>query len=108
MCDEVSLPRISFPSHSPVARGRATTSARMRSAPIGLPVVHWFVCANRREAGSALGPGCSESGEVLYERFKAEVARGGEIARVWVTKTFCLGVCPKVGATVARYPTGAL
>lgn len=38
---------------------------------------------------------------------KEEVARRGRIADVWVTKTHCLGVCPKSGATVARYPAAA-
>lgn len=67
------------------------------------PRAHVFVCANRRE-GSPLGPGCSERGDEVYEAMKAEVARRGRIAELWVTKTHCLGICPKRGATVARYP----
>lgn len=73
----------------------------MRPAPA--PRVHLFVCANRRER-SPLGPGCGERGEALYARLKEEVARRGCIADVWVTKTHCLGICPKEGATVARWP----
>ncbi|CAN5894364.1 hypothetical protein BH11MYX4_BH11MYX4_13610 [soil metagenome] len=68
------------------------------------PQLHLFVCANRRE-GSPLGPGCAERGDSLYEALKSEVARTGRVADTWVTKTHCLGICPKVGATVARHPS---
>lgn len=73
----------------------------MRPAPS--PRVHLFVCANRRE-GSPLGPGCGERGDALYASLKEEVARRDRVADVWVTKTHCLGICPKAGATVARWP----
>jgi (2Fe-2S) ferredoxin len=64
-----------------------------------------FVCANRRE-GSPLGPGCGERGDALYDALKAEVATRRQHTEIWVTKTHCLGICPKRGATVARYPSG--
>lgn len=67
------------------------------------PRLHLFVCANRRE-DSPLGPGCGERGDALYDALKAEVAARGEHTTTWVTKTHCLGLCPKHGATVARYP----
>jgi hypothetical protein len=67
------------------------------------PRLHLFVCANRRE-GSPLGPGCGDRGDALYDALKAEVAARGEHTTTWVTKTHCLGICPKSGATVARYP----
>jgi (2Fe-2S) ferredoxin len=35
---------------------------------------------------------------------KAAVAARAGYARVWVTQTGCLGLCPKRGATVAVYP----
>jgi hypothetical protein len=73
----------------------------MRAAP--RPRLHLFVCANRRE-GSPLGPGCADRGEALYDALKSEVAARRKVAEVWVTKTHCLGICPKHGATVARYP----
>jgi predicted metal-binding protein len=76
----------------------------MRAAPS--PRLHLFVCANRRE-GSPLGPGCGERGDALYDALKAEVAARRQHAEVWVTKTQCLGICPKRGATVARYPGDA-
>jgi (2Fe-2S) ferredoxin len=72
--------------------------------PAAPPRRHLFVCANRRE-GSALGTGCSERGEALYAALKREVAERGLVRDVWVTKTHCLGICPKAGATVARYPS---
>ena len=73
----------------------------MRAAPA--PRLHLFVCANRRE-GSPLGPGCGEHGDALYDALKREVGARGEVAVTWVTKTACLGICPRRGATVARYP----
>ena len=75
----------------------------MRAAPSAPPTLHLFVCANRRQ-GSPLGPGCGERGDAVYEALKAEVAARGEHVTTWVTKTHCLGICPKRGATVARYP----
>jgi hypothetical protein len=68
-----------------------------------------FVCANHREGAipSPLGPGCGDHGEAAYDALKREVAARGLVRDVWVTKTHCLGICPKRGATVARYGAGA-
>jgi (2Fe-2S) ferredoxin len=74
----------------------------MRVAPS--PRLHLFVCANRRE-GSPLGPGCGERGDALYDALKGAVAARHGYNAIWVTKTHCLGICPKHGATVARYPS---
>lgn len=76
----------------------------LSNAPLQ-PRLHLFVCANRRE-GSPLGPGCGANGEEVYGALKSAVARipGGTVA-IWVTKTHCLGICPKRGCTVARYPS---
>jgi (2Fe-2S) ferredoxin len=68
------------------------------------PQLHLFVCANRRE-GSPLGAGCAERGDALYDALKSEVARTHRVIDTWVTKTHCLGICPKQGVTVARYPS---
>jgi (2Fe-2S) ferredoxin len=68
------------------------------------PRVHLFVCANRRE-GSPLGPGCGDHGDALYQALKREVAARGLVSDVWVTRTHCLGICPKRGATIAMYPS---
>lgn len=70
------------------------------------PRLHLFVCVNRRE-GSPLGPGCGERGDALYDALKAEVAQRRKHNEIWVTRTHCLGVCPKSGTTVARYPGGS-
>gem|GEM_PF-532694 len=67
------------------------------------PRLHLFVCANRRES-SPLGPGCGERGDAVYDALKEAVARSGAVSDVWITKTHCLGICPKQGATIARYP----
>jgi len=67
------------------------------------PTLHVFVCANRRE-GSPLGPGCGDHGDALYDALKIAVAKGGTVRDTWIAKTHCLGICPKVGATIARYP----
>lgn len=68
------------------------------------PTAHIFVCANQRAEGDVLGPGCSEAGEALFNELKREVARRGALATLWVTKTHCLGICPKQGAACAIYP----
>ena len=74
----------------------------MRVAP--RPQLHLFVCGNRRE-GSSLGSGCADRGQALYDALKSEVARTRRVAEIWVTRTQCLGICPKDGVTVARYPS---
>jgi hypothetical protein len=69
------------------------------------PSLHLFVCTNAtRGEGSPLGPGCSEHGEAVYDALKREVASRGKTRETWITRTFCLGICPKNGATVGRYP----
>jgi predicted metal-binding protein len=72
------------------------------------PALHLFVCTNRRDDASPLGPGCGAHGEDVYAAMKDEVARRRLFASVWVTATHCLGVCPKHGATVAVYPAQAI
>jgi (2Fe-2S) ferredoxin len=78
----------------------------MRASPLA-PAAHVFVCGNRREPDAPLGPGCAERGDAVYDAFKHAVARRGLVARVWVTKTHCLGLCPPRGCTVALYPRRA-
>jgi (2Fe-2S) ferredoxin len=69
-----------------------------------MPRRHLFVCVNERDPNDPLGPGCR--GGETYAALKEEVARRGEIASTWVTRTYCLGVCPREGCTVAVYPRG--
>jgi hypothetical protein len=78
----------------------------MREAGIR-PTLHLFVCANERAPGP-LGEGCGARGEAVYAALKASVAARGAHAAVWVTKTYCLGLCPKTGCTVAMYPSGRI
>jgi hypothetical protein len=73
------------------------------------PAVHFFACANVRDAGSPLGAGCGARGEAVYDALKAEVARRGAFATAWVTKTACLGLCPRRGSALAVYcPRGSV
>lgn len=78
----------------------------MQPAPLA-PKLHVFVCSNRRDPGSPLGSGCGERGEALYAALKDEVGKRGEVVSTWVTRTLCLGICPKAGATVAIHGAGA-
>jgi (2Fe-2S) ferredoxin len=71
------------------------------------PTVHLFVCENARP-DTGLGPGCGRAGELVTAKLKSEVARHGLVRDVWVTRTYCLGLCPKSGTSVAVYPEGAL
>jgi (2Fe-2S) ferredoxin len=75
----------------------------MGSAPLA-PKVHLFVCVNRRPEDSPLGPGCGDGGDAVFDLLKDEVAKRAAYRAVWVTRTLCLGVCPKRGCTVAVYP----
>ena len=68
------------------------------------PRLHLFVCTNRRDTADPLGEGCGERGEVVYAALKRAVAERGEVRETWVSRTHCLGVCPRRGATVARSP----
>lgn len=72
--------------------------------PFPPPEAHLFVCANAREPGSPLGPGCGAAGARTFAALKAEVLRRGLGVRVWITQTACLGVCPQAGCAVAIYP----
>lgn len=75
----------------------------MKRSPLQ-PMNHLFVCTNRREAGSSLGPGCAERGDAVLEACRAKVAERGALRALWVTQTRCLGLCPREGVAVAVYP----
>ena len=77
--------------------------------PVGdLPRTHLFVCSHRRDAASPLGTGCGAHGDDVFDALKREVAERSAYRDVWVTRTACLGVCPKQGCTVVVYPAGKL
>lgn len=63
--------------------------------------VHVFVCANQRSADDPLGEGCGARGEVVFLALKKRARGRGDL---WITKTHCLGLCPKQGCTVAIAP----
>jgi len=44
----------------------------------------------------------------VFALLKEAVFAGGLVRDVWVTKTACLGLCPKAGTTVALYPHGEI
>jgi predicted metal-binding protein len=64
------------------------------------PKRHLFVCTHTRSLGDPLGTGCSSRGEEVFKALKARVAEK-RLFTTWVTRTGCMGVCPKEGATVA-------
>lgn len=74
----------------------------MRSAPF-LPRLHVFVCANER-ADTGLGPGCSAHGDAVFTALKAYTLATAR--DIWVTRTGCMGYCPKNGCAVSVQPTG--
>lgn len=76
----------------------------MRESPYMPRRAQIFVCVNRRHANDPLGGGCSDRGEAVYEALRSELSARGERAAVWITRTHCLGICPKVGASVAISP----
>lgn len=73
-----------------------------------VPRLHLFVCANRRAPDDPLGAGCGDAGDAVFAAMKAEVAKRGAFRAVWVTRTYCLGICPKAGCTVATYPAARI
>jgi (2Fe-2S) ferredoxin len=46
-------------------------------------------------------------GEAIWATLRAWVTQHGLLAKVWVTKTGCLGWCDASGVTVMIYPEGA-
>ncbi len=70
------------------------------------PRFHLFVCSNERPATDPLGEGCGARGAKVFAALKEEVASARAYGTVWVTRTHCLGICPKEGCTVAKWGTG--
>jgi hypothetical protein len=70
------------------------------------PLVHLFVCINERPATDPLGPGCGPRGVSVYHAAKSAIAAKAAYGTHWVSRTYCLGQCPRVGAAVCVYPEG--
>lgn len=67
---------------------------------------HIFVCVNQRRASDPLGEGCGARGEAVHAAVRSALGRGRLFGRVWLARSYCLGVCPKVGATAVVAPRG--
>jgi len=66
------------------------------------PLKHILVCTNEREAGKDC---CSHvKGYEIFRELKDWTKANGLAAKVWVTRTGCLGFCNNAGATVVIYP----
>ncbi len=65
-----------------------------------------LVCTNAREATNPLGRGCGADGVRVHDAVLAEIGRRNAYSTVWLTKTGCLGRCPRVGCTVVLTPSG--
>lgn len=51
-----------------------------------------------------MGTGCGDRGEAVFERLKQLQLSGR--TRMWVTRTGCMGFCPKAGASLAYVSAG--
>jgi predicted metal-binding protein len=69
------------------------------------PRVHLFVCANARDPNDPLGGGCGPRGERVFRALKEAVRSKGLVTSVWITRTACLGLCPKTGCAVTIAPS---
>ena len=79
----------------------------MRDADLR-PRVRVLVCVNPSERPDATDGCGAHAGPAVYAALRSEVARRGLVRDVWVTRTWCLGVCPDVGCTVELQPSGLL
>lgn len=68
------------------------------------PRVHLLVCANARAADDPLRSGCGAAGPAVFAALKSAVLGAGAARGVWVTRTACLGHCPRVGCAVVIHP----
>jgi predicted metal-binding protein len=75
----------------------------MRNAPLQ-PAAQLLVCTNAREASDPLRSGCGAHGPRVYQSLKRAVAEHGRVADVWITRSLCLGQCPRDGCAVAIQP----
>ncbi len=70
------------------------------------PRVQLFVCTNARAADDPLQSACGSHGASVFAALRAEASRLGVVGAVWITRTACLGHCPREGCSVAVYPRG--
>ncbi len=77
----------------------------MRAATFS-PKAQIFVCANTRAADDPLTSACGAHGTAVFDALRRVVRERGLVSAVWITRTGCLGHCPKDGCAVAIYPAG--
>ncbi|MDP3278550.1 MAG: (2Fe-2S) ferredoxin domain-containing protein [Deltaproteobacteria bacterium] len=77
----------------------------MRPARV-LPQAQLFVCTNSRAASDPLTSGCGATGPAVFDAARALVNAQGRLRTHWVTRTGCLGQCPRTGCAVALWPSG--
>ena len=66
------------------------------------PVKHILVCTNERASEKEC---CSKvDGYEIFRELKDWTKLNGLSAKVWVTRTGCLGFCNDIGATIVIYP----
>lgn len=65
---------------------------------------HIFVCVNRRAEDNPLGGGCGQRGDDLHAALLAEIGRQRLYTSVWLSRSYCVGACPRKGAAVALAP----
>jgi (2Fe-2S) ferredoxin len=70
------------------------------------PTAQIFVCGNQRAADDPLTSTCGAHGAAVYDALRKVVRERGLLASVWVTRTGCLGQCPKDGCALVIYPAG--
>ena len=67
-------------------------------------LAHVLVCTNQRPPDSSM-PCCANStAEEVYEAIRTWLDERGLLARIWLTRTQCMGWCHIAGTTVAIYP----
>lgn len=68
---------------------------------------HILVCVNRRQDSPL--PSCAGAdAEPVFETFQSWLSDRNLLARIWLTRTQCMGWCHVDGTTVAFYPADQL
>lgn len=71
------------------------------------PRAQIFVCTNQRAEDDPLKSACGAHGTAVFDAIRSEVRARGLLAALWVTRTGCLGQCPREGCSVVVHPAGA-
>lgn len=104
------LPAINAPKPRPATSWRLLPAlvvlifgSAVQSVSTSQRLVHILVCVNRRENSEL--PCCADAGaEAVYQTLHQWVAQRQMLAKIWVSRTACLGWCNARGTTVVFYP----